>query len=519
MVVLQKEAVSATVDVNNEALTASTTKLECDYDVSPTELYQAIEAGQWQYVMNMFHNGEETKENKVKNEEKKVSVAEQAITWVVRKESDGRLRWRMLPLHALMIFKAPFRVVDAILSVAPSSVNSKDDRGMVPLHLAFRHEADDESLIKIISMSPGAIEMKDRKGRTPLQMVNPTASTRGKLIQEYTQTALVAERRKVSEQLNVEQQRKMDALKNAYELEIAALKKKISHTEAEVKSARTACNAMMTRVANMSSIEKQLREDNDKLREQKSEKEQMIAGLESKVSHINTVYCSKDKLHAEALKRFDEEQCAVITLEDKIDNVEKNIATKDEQYTKAIEVIAEKDDLISTLYERVDLLDTLNKTKEEEIIMAQLKCEEAEREVKLNSREKNVLEEYAEGAKVKTCNLSSTIENLTCRNAHLEKELEIQEKKGEQQRHWLDNAHQVFGKMLNSSSANWNNAREKIILASDTQKLELQLVADNRERAAIAKEIAVLKSGLDKLIAKEGEIPNSMSAETVESFF
>ena len=102
----------------------------------------------------------------------------------------------------------------------------------------------------------------------------------------------------------------------------------------------------------------------------------------------------------------------------------------------------------------------------------------------------------------------------------LEKELEIQEKKVEQQRHWLDNAHQVFGKMLNSSSANWNNVREKIILASaDKQELELQLVADNRERAAIAKEIAVLKSSLDKLIAKEGEIPNSVSCETVESFF
>ena len=63
-----------------------------------------------------------------------------------------------------MIFNAPFQVVDAILSVAPNSVNSKDDRGMVPLHLGFRHVADDESLSKMISMSPGTIEMKDRKG-------------------------------------------------------------------------------------------------------------------------------------------------------------------------------------------------------------------------------------------------------------------------------------------------------------------------------------------------------------------
>ena len=163
MVVLQKEAVSAPIDVNNESFTASATKLECDYDVNPTELYQAIEARQWQYVMNMFHTEEADKENEIKNQEKEVSFAEQANTWVVRKEQDGRLRWRMLPLHALMVFKAPYKVVDAILSVAPTSVNSKDDRGMVPLHLAFRHEAQDEFLSKIAQVHKKQISKSRNK--------------------------------------------------------------------------------------------------------------------------------------------------------------------------------------------------------------------------------------------------------------------------------------------------------------------------------------------------------------------
>lgn len=525
MVLLQKHVVSTSIDRCNNDIAASSAiaKLECDYDVNPTELYQAIEARQWDYVINMFQQKEENKLSKSNTKENNANVTEQANTWILRKELDGRLRWRMLPIHALMVFKAPFKVTDAILSVAPNSVNSKDDRGMIPLHLGFRYEADDESLSKLILMSPDTIEIKDRKGRTPLQMVNAATSKTGKLIQEYNRIASAAERRKVSVELNIDKERKMDVFKNAYEQEITVLKKKLSHTEAEVKSARTACNAMMTRVANMSSVEKQLRENNDNLREQKLEKHNLIATLESKINHINNVYCCKENLHVKALKRPEEEQCASISLEDIVDNVEKSMAKNNEQYHQAIRVISEKDDVISNLHKKIDQLDELNQTKAEEVVMAQLKCKEAEQDVALNHKEKTVLAELAEGAKFKSCNLSNTVENLTCRNAHLEKELGIQEKKVEQHRDWLNNAQRVFGMMLNDSSTNLNNAREKIILSSadstDKQELELQLVADNRERASVAEEIWALKRSVDRLIATDGKMSTSMSDETAESFF
>ena len=61
---------------------------ECDYDTSPTALYQAIEARRWDHVLELLEEGEGDDE---------------VSTWVIRKEHNGRLRWRLLPIHAAQI--------------------------------------------------------------------------------------------------------------------------------------------------------------------------------------------------------------------------------------------------------------------------------------------------------------------------------------------------------------------------------------------------------------------------------
>ena len=132
----------------------NTPKLECDYDVNPTVLYQAVEAKQWDYAAGLFKGGD---------------IAKQAATWVCRKEANGKLRWRLLPLHAAIIFGAPLNLVELLLSEFSVAAQCKDDQGMLPLHLAFRHESSWEIIEELLTANPQGIYVKDRKSRTPIQ--------------------------------------------------------------------------------------------------------------------------------------------------------------------------------------------------------------------------------------------------------------------------------------------------------------------------------------------------------------
>jgi hypothetical protein len=142
---------------NTAAVTAATTNatyLECDYDLNPTVLYQAIEAKQWEYALSIFTKHEQE---------------DQSATWVVRKETNGKLRWRLLPLHAAVIFGSPLSLIELLLADYPAAAQSKDDQGMLPLHLAFRNESNWDVIEELVTAYPAAVFVPDRKGRTPLQ--------------------------------------------------------------------------------------------------------------------------------------------------------------------------------------------------------------------------------------------------------------------------------------------------------------------------------------------------------------
>lgn len=131
--------------------------LECDYDQCPSELYQAIEAKRWDVVFSLFRK-------------EPAQAKEQAATWVVRKEPTGRLRWRLLPVHAAVIFQAPINLVEKLLQECPQAAQAKDDQGMLPLHLAFRTKTTCwETVEELVTLHPQAVLVKDRKGRTPLE--------------------------------------------------------------------------------------------------------------------------------------------------------------------------------------------------------------------------------------------------------------------------------------------------------------------------------------------------------------
>ena len=91
---------------------ASRRPVECDYDANPTALYLAVQRKDWDGAV-----------------ERSATHPHEAGTWVSRRESDGRLRWRLLPLHAAVIFRAPERTISSLLFAYVQGAACKDDQG------------------------------------------------------------------------------------------------------------------------------------------------------------------------------------------------------------------------------------------------------------------------------------------------------------------------------------------------------------------------------------------------------
>mmetsp|Transcript_16882 Transcript_16882/g.23470 ORF Transcript_16882/g.23470 Transcript_16882/m.23470 type:complete len:694 (+) Transcript_16882:117-2198(+) len=140
--------------------TAGGTKVrECDFDTELTQLYSQLQNKNWDATI--------ARSNEAPTE---------ASTWISRKEKNGKLRWRLLPLHSAIIFKAPESVIEALLCAYPKGAQCKDDQGMLPIHLAFRNGATEDVVNLLLVAFPKSIEVKDRKGRIPLELAQASAS-------------------------------------------------------------------------------------------------------------------------------------------------------------------------------------------------------------------------------------------------------------------------------------------------------------------------------------------------------
>lgn len=125
----------------------------CDYDTSATTLYEMLESSNWDEARSRCR-----------------SHPEEARTWIVRKDKSLQVRWKLLPLHAAIIFQSPNFVVSSLLEKYPAAASRQDDQGMLPLHLAFRHKQEDEDLLELLLVQfPKAVIMKDRRDRVPLE--------------------------------------------------------------------------------------------------------------------------------------------------------------------------------------------------------------------------------------------------------------------------------------------------------------------------------------------------------------
>ena len=239
---------------NSSRISTSSTVLECDYDLNPTVLYQAIEAKQWDYAISLFT---EEGKNKTADEEKEASA-----TWVVRKESNGKLRWRLLPLHAAIIFGSPQRLVELLLADYPLAARCKDDRGMLPLHLAFRCQASWDVIDELLTTYPLGVFVSERKGRMPLQCVSKSMSDRNnhntipevkngesvsnkssfktvaQVLDLYSQIVISGERKKVEQEMKNLAQNHISSIQESQRIHLEAIVKKTESDKAEAKHQR-----------------------------------------------------------------------------------------------------------------------------------------------------------------------------------------------------------------------------------------------------------------------------------------
>ena len=133
---------------------------EADYDKNPTKLFVLVNKKRWDEALTHL-----------KNKPSESSV------WIYKTHTDtNNIRWRLLPLHAALVFKAPDPLIQALIQANPSGAGEPDDRGLTPLHLAFRHSSSDLVLYLLLQAAPESITKRDPKGRVPIQLIETTSN-------------------------------------------------------------------------------------------------------------------------------------------------------------------------------------------------------------------------------------------------------------------------------------------------------------------------------------------------------
>jgi outer membrane murein-binding lipoprotein Lpp len=240
--------------------------IECDYDVNPTALYQALESKEWEAALEFLQTGH-WNDGGIFGSSPRVdplSPARQAKTWVTRYEEDGSVRWSQLPLHAAIIFKAPSSIVMKIVELYPQGSRCTDDQHMLPLHLGFKFGSDDKILAKLIEDFPEAMTTKDIKGRYPLQVDGPRKDF--KIVLE----AFVSQaEEKCQKELDINIDN-VEAFKESIELKDKLLDSMESHNQ-ELETAYA-----------------KLEQENEKLQQEIKSMKKMLARAEKKLGDTNT---------------------------------------------------------------------------------------------------------------------------------------------------------------------------------------------------------------------------------------
>jgi ankyrin repeat protein len=135
-------------------------EMECDYDQNPTNLYLLLQQKDWQGVKYQANN-----------------FAEEVQTFVFRKDSDGLLKWRLLPLHlAILDDGVPLDVLETLLQAYPAAADVQDDHGMLPIHLSIKKHLAPDVINLLLAANPACIDVTNHDDLTPYQMAQKSSS-------------------------------------------------------------------------------------------------------------------------------------------------------------------------------------------------------------------------------------------------------------------------------------------------------------------------------------------------------
>jgi ankyrin repeat protein len=141
---------------------------EADYDHGATALYRSIENKDWDAALQRLD-----------------MAPEEAKTWVSRREHDSdKTRWRLLPLHAVCIFRAPLALMEALIEIYPEGPQMKDDQGMLPVHLACRNGASKGVVLTLLRAFPESLFVLDRKRRSLHDLIEGSTSVNKEAVLE-----------------------------------------------------------------------------------------------------------------------------------------------------------------------------------------------------------------------------------------------------------------------------------------------------------------------------------------------
>ena len=267
---------------------------EYDFDKEVPELYRSIQNNNWTNCSRLAE-----------------SNPEQAGCWIFRRETNGNLRWRLLPLHAAIIFKAPENVIRELLDAHPRAAKGVDDQGMLPLHLAFRYGSEVSIVNNLLVAYPMGISVKDKKGRVPLVVAQESNNQNKRAFRWFLERAplyyaaaiVVVEKENVMEEHNKIFDIKMKKKESEFQVQIAearnltqkqeaineTLKLSIQESKKMCSELRESCVSLQRRLnakLHSETYVKQLSSEKDKYYlEYKKEKERAIK-LQMKVDEM-----------------------------------------------------------------------------------------------------------------------------------------------------------------------------------------------------------------------------------------
>jgi hypothetical protein len=134
-------------------------ELECDFEKNPTAIYLLIQQQDWDGVEYQAPN-----------------FPEEVRTFVYRRNPDGVLKWRLLPIHCAILHDAPFSALDALMKAYRASAQAQDDHGMLPIHLAIKKHMSPEVINLLLAAYPKCIDIANYNGLTPYEMADNSSS-------------------------------------------------------------------------------------------------------------------------------------------------------------------------------------------------------------------------------------------------------------------------------------------------------------------------------------------------------